>query len=85
MKAQLRELVFAAKILQFCADIFAIFGLLLFGYIYMHSYKDAPEMALKDPFFVVTILIPFIPAAFLAYLASNKRKKIKALLEQMNK
>ena len=82
MKEQLRVLLITSKVLQLCADIFAVFGIFLFAYIYFSHYRDNPMAAVKDPFFVVTILIPFIPAAFMAWLASRKRKQIRQLIEQ---
>ncbi len=85
MREQVRGLLIKAKVLQFCADIFAVFGIFLFAFIYFNHFKDNPIMALRDPFFVVTILIPFIPAAVLAFLASSKRRQIRALLEQSQK
>lgn len=85
MKEQIRVLLMTSKILQFCADIFAVFGIFLFAFIYFTHYRDNPMAAIRDPFFVVTILIPFIPAAFMAWLASQKRKKIRQLLEQIQK
>lgn len=85
MKEQLRVLLITSKVLQFCADIFAVFGIFLFAYIYFFHWKDNPFAALRDPFFIVTILVPFIPAAVLAYLAARKRSQIRALLEEMQK
>ncbi len=82
LRQELRKLLIAAKVYQIFADVLAVFGIVLFAYIYLAHYKDNAFAALRDPFFVVTILIPFIPAAVMAYLASNKRRKIRALLEQ---
>ena len=82
MKEQLRLMLISAKVLQFCADIFAVFGICLFAYIYFNHWQNNPMAAFRDPMFVVTVLFPFIPAAVLAFLASRKRRKIRALLEQ---
>ncbi len=85
MKEQLRAMLITAKVLQFCADIFAVFGIFLFGFIYFNNFHDNPSAAIRDPFFIVTILIPFIPAAVLAWAAARKRAKIRALVEQNEK
>lgn len=85
MKEQLRTLLITAKILQFFADIFAVFGVFLFAFIYFKLYQDNPMAALHDPGFVVTILMPFVPAAALAWAAARKRRKIRALVEQNEK
>ena len=71
-----------AKVLQIFADIFAVFGIFLFIYIYLTQYQNNPSKAIHDPFFIITILIPFIPAAVLAFVASRKRSKIRALIEE---
>jgi hypothetical protein len=81
-KQQIRALLISAKVLQFCADIFAVFGVFLFAYLYFNQYSEHPMAAIKDPFFVVTILIPFIPAAVLSLLAARKRKQVRNLIEK---
>ena len=82
LRQELRKLLIAAKVYQIFADVLAVFGICLFAYIYFTHYKDNPFGAIRDPFFVVTILIPFMPAAVMANLSSNKRRKIRARLEQ---
>lgn len=71
-----------AKMLQMCADIFAVLGMFLFIYIYLSEYQNNVDKAMRDPTFILTILMPFLPAALLAFIASRKRKKIRALVEQ---
>lgn len=85
MQQDLRVMIVTARILQFCADIFAVFGIVLFAYMYFHIFKDSPLEAISSPYFVVTILLPFLPAAILAWQANRKRKQIRALLEQQGK
>lgn len=85
MKEQLRTLLITAKVLQLCADIFAVFGVFLFAFIYFRLYQSNPLAALQDPGFVVTILVPFVPAAALAWAAARKRRQIRALVEQNEK
>lgn len=85
MKEQLRAMLITAKVLQFCADIFAVFGVFLFAVIYFKMYQSNPAAALHDPAFIITILIPFIPAAALAWAAARKRRQIRAIVEQNEK
>lgn len=85
VKQKVRELLISAKVLQFCADIFAVFGIILFIYIYLTHWQNNPMAALRDPFFVVTMFLPFIPGAFMAFLASRKRKQIRTLLDENEK
>jgi hypothetical protein len=85
MKEQLRTLLITAKLLQFFADIFAVFGVFLFAFIYFRLYQNNPLAAMQDPGFVVTILVPFVPAAALAWAAARKRRQIRAIVEQNEK
>ena len=79
---EIKVLIVTAKVLQFCADLFAVFGVILFAFIYFNHFDERALDALKDPFLVVTIIVPFLPAAVLAMQAAKKRKQIRALLEQ---
>lgn len=85
MKEQLRFNLMSAKVLQFCADIFAVFGIFLFAYIYFMHWGNKPIAALIDPMFVVSLFIPFLPAACFAFAASKKRRQIRAMLEENRK
>lgn len=85
MNKQLRELLIKAKVLQICADLFAVLGVFLFAYIYFNNYSENALAAIKDPFFIVTILIPFLPAAVLAFQASRLRRQIRDAVEQKEK
>lgn len=85
MRDQIRALLIASKVLQMCADLFAVFGVGLFAFIYFKHFRADPMEAIHNPAFVVILLIPFVPAAVMAYLAAQKRKKIRLLLEQSQK
>lgn len=85
MKEQLRLYLMSAKVLQFCADIFAVFGIFMFAYIYFSRWGNKPVEAMIDPIFVVSLFIPFLPAACFAYAASKKRREIRAMLEENTK
>ena len=85
MKDQIRVLLITSKVLQMCADLFAVFGIILFAYIYFKHFRADPMLAIHNPAFVVILLIPFVPAAVMAYLAAQKRKKIRLMLEQLQK
>lgn len=85
MKEQIRILLMTSKVLQMCADLFALFGIGLFAYIYFKHFRADPVMALQNPEFIAVLLIPFVPAAVMAWLAAQKRKKIRQLLEQSGK
>ena len=79
MRDQIRVLLITSKVLQICADLFAVFGVAMFAYIYFVHFRSDPMAAIQNPTFVVILLIPFVPAAVPSYLASQKRKKNKPL------
>ena len=85
MRDQIRVLLITSKVLQICADLFAVFGVAMFAYIYFVHFRSDPMAAIQNPTFVVILLIPFVPAAVMSYLASQKRKKIRLMLEQSQK
>jgi hypothetical protein len=85
LRDELRTLAMKARIFQASADIFAVVGIGLFAVLFYQSYSGHPLDAFKDVFFVVTVLLPFVPAAVLAAIAAGKRKQIKALLEPKGK
>lgn len=85
MKEQIRVLLITSKVLQMCADLFAVFGIALFAYIYFKHFRADPMTALQNPEFVAVLLIPFVPAAVMAWLASKKRKKIRQMVSQGGK
>lgn len=82
MRQQIRLMLMSAKVLQLFADIFAVFGIILFAYIYFVHWNNNPWAAIRDPMFVVTLFVPFLPAACFAYSASKKRRQIRAMLEE---
>lgn len=85
MRDQIRVLLITSKVLQMCADLFAVMGIVLFAFIYFKHFRADPMAAIQNPSFVVILLIPFLPAAVMAYLAAKKRRQIRLLLEQSQK
>lgn len=59
---------------------FAVLGLLLFGVIYSRHAGGNALAALKDIRTVTIILVPFLPAAALSFIANRAEKKFFALL-----
>lgn len=85
MKQDIRVLIMTARILQFCADIFAVFGLFLVAFIYYTQFKGHAMEALRDPSSIAMVLISFLPAAVMAWQASKKRKQARAIIERSPK
>lgn len=69
-----------ARIFRVFALAFAVLGILLFGVIYSRHAGGNIFAALKDIHTVIIILVPFLPAAVLSFIASRTEKKFFALL-----
>lgn len=85
LKDQLKPLLLSAKVMQFFADILAVMGIFLFAYLYFTKWNNNAWSAIRDPMFAFTVLIPFVPAACFAYMASKKRSKIRSMLDASKK
>ncbi len=84
-KQEARELYLKSKIYRIVAIIFAIVGLGLFGQLYFKQYNGDLAKALSDPFFIVTILFPFLPAIILSLISTRLEKKVVQYLQEPDK
>lgn len=75
MASEARILLMKAKIFRILAGIFALAGLLVFIILYMQNVDGAFLSSLTNPFIIVIILIPFLPAAVLSFRASRMEKE----------
>lgn len=73
-----RELVLKARLLRFAALIFAVTGLLIFLALYIKNIDGTLLSALTNPFTIFMVLIPFLPAAVLSWMASRLEKQYAA-------
>lgn len=80
IRIQARALLLKARIFRVFALAFAVFGLLLFGVIYSRHAGGDAFAALKDVRIVTIILVPFLPAIVLSFIANRAEKKFFALL-----
>jgi hypothetical protein len=85
IKQDPKVLFVTARILQFCADVFAVFGLFMVAFIYFTHFKGQVFDALSDPTSIALVITSFLPAAVMAWQASKKRKQAKTLLERSRK
>src|SRR5690606_12348205 len=76
-----RELLLKARIYRFFAAAFAVAGLTVFLVLYFREVEGDFSQALQRPSLVAIILLPFLPAAFLAWLSARLEAKFFALLE----
>ena len=70
-----RELVLKARLLRLFALIFAIAGLGVFLVLYVQNIEGAFFSALTNPFVVTIIIIPFLPAIVLSWIARRVERK----------
>ncbi len=79
--AQARNYLIKAKFYRFFAIVFAVVGLVLFTYLYFEKVSGHFFEAIKEPWLVLIILIPFLPAAILSWIASRMEKKLMKVIE----
>lgn len=64
------------------AIVFCAGGLMIFAYIYFNHIQKDILGALQSPVTALTLLIPFLPAAFLAYKAEKLQVKARSILKK---
>jgi hypothetical protein len=69
------ELVLKARLLRLFARIFAVVGLIVFVGLYMKNVNGGLFSALTDPFVIVILVVPFLPAAVLSWKAARLEKQ----------
>jgi xanthine/uracil/vitamin C permease (AzgA family) len=70
-----RELILKARLLRLFALVFAVVGLIIFLVLYMQNVEGAFFSTMTDPFIVVIIVVPFLPAIVLSWLARRMERK----------
>jgi uncharacterized membrane protein len=71
-----------AKLYRIVSIIFAIIGLLLFFIFSVIMIDNDPRVLLTQPWLVLFMIMPFLPAYVLSMLAEKHRKKLKQLVEK---
>lgn len=77
-----KQIFIKAKFYRFMATAFAITGLILFAFNYFQFSSGDFFYALSQPDFIVIILMPFIPAALLSWMAMRLEKKTEKMDKQ---
>jgi len=85
LKQKMRENLIRMRVYRFCAFLFVAFGIIMFAFLYMNYLDGDPMQAITRPITTAMILIPFMPAAVLAWMSMKEEKKMSALLETMEK
>jgi hypothetical protein len=74
-------LLIKAKFNRFAAILFAAAGFFIVLSLYWKFYDGSFVQAAKSPISVLLLLVPFLPAAFLARRAQKLEKKLFMLLK----
>lgn len=75
-KAQ--EMILKARLLRLVATVFAIVGLIIFLVLYAQNVEGTFFSAMTNPFIIAIIIVPFLPAAVLSWLARRiERQYVK--------
>jgi hypothetical protein len=85
VRATLREMLIKAKFYRFASIIFALVGVGLLGVLMSQYVNDDILGALKDPFIILILIVPFLPALVLSWMAAKAEKKFNAKLETLDK
>ena len=64
-----------ARLLRFFAFVFACGGIVVFIALYFQNIQGSFLSALTNPFVVTIILVPFLPAAVLSFMASRLERQ----------
>lgn len=78
-KRALRELVVRARVYKIMSTVFAVCGLILFVFLYVKYIEANVASAFHNPFVVLILILPFLPAAVLSFLSSKAEKKVAAM------
>ena len=78
-----RELVLKARLLRLFGLIFGIAGLCVFLVLYVQNIEGTFFSALTNPFIITIVIIPFLPAVVLSWIARRvERKYIDTYLDK---
>ena len=74
-----RSLLIKSRLYRFFALTFALMGVVVFMYLYLVHVEGQLFEALRDPFIIVIIVMPFLPAIVLSLMAQKLERKFKKL------
>lgn len=74
-----QEYMIKAKLYRFVSMLFAVLGVVIFGVMYIKNIEGRFMEAIKDPMIILILVAPFLPAAFMAFLAGGAEKKFKKM------
>ncbi len=62
--------------------VFVVLGLVVFMVLYVANIEGKMMEALKNPFTLAIFIVPFLPAAFLSWLADRNERKYLKMIEK---
>lgn len=63
------------------AVVFALVGLVIFIILYMKNMDGKVADALRDPSTILVVLVPFLPAVVLSFMATRAESALKRMIE----
>lgn len=84
-REKLHSLLLKARLYRLAAFVFAVMGLVVFAVLYFQNMQGNLLNALRDPYFIVVVGFPFLPAAVLSWMAVSSERKAGKLLESLKK
>ena len=79
-----RRLAVRARAYRSMALLFVVVGILVFANLYTSKIQGHFLEAIQDPFTITVFLFPFIPAAFLSWIAGVYEKKYDEYMRKKN-
>jgi xanthine/uracil/vitamin C permease (AzgA family) len=71
-----------AKLLRFFALVFAVVGLVIFIVLYMRNVQGSFFSAMTNPFVIIMVIFPFLPAVVLSWKANKLEAEYKKLTQK---
>ena len=70
-----RQYLIKSKVYRVASLIFLTIGVFVFGILFVQNVSGRISEALREPATVLIFIIPFLPAAFLTFMADRYEKK----------
>ena len=78
-----KEYIFRAKLYKVMAYLLAISAFLIAVFIYKTLGHGKPIHVVQNPVLIAVLLLPFVPAFFLAMLSKKKRARATKILKPL--
>lgn len=72
-----------SKLYRFFAFVFALLGFGIFAFLYAQKSMGHIWEALRDPFTILILVFPFLPAIVLSWMATRAEVKLNKFLAEV--